>query len=43
MNFPTTFIGRGTALNTMEKYVPAPIFRKTFNLSKKAQSAKIII
>lgn len=43
MHFPATFIGRSTALNTMEKYVPAPIFRKTFNVSKKAQSAKIII
>ena len=43
MGLPATFIGRSTRLNTMEQYVPAPIFRKTFNVSKKARFAKITI
>lgn len=43
MNFPSVFIRRSDKLNTLENYVPSPMFRKAFDISGKAHSAEITI
>lgn len=41
--FPINFINAGSQYSTTEKHVPAPYFRRNFELQKEIKSAKILI
>ena len=43
MTFPKNFIQKSTEYTTLEKFVPAPYFRKTFNLTSKPKDGKILV
>jgi len=43
MEFSNNFISAGREFTTFEKHIPAPYFRKSFNLENKLKSAEITI
>lgn len=43
MNFPLEFIKASNEYNTLQKNVPAPIFRRSFTVEKPVKSADILI
>lgn len=43
MEYPRRFIQRSSEFTTIEKAVPAPLFRRTFSLSSEVENAKVIV
>ncbi len=43
MIFPTKFVCEDRNYSTYEKNVPAPLFRKSFNLNKRTHEAQLLI
>ncbi len=43
LNFPSKFVSASTEYSSFKKHIPAPIFRKSFNLEKTPESAEILI
>ena len=43
MQFPTRFLCAGPAYSTLEEFVPAPYFRKTFEIDDPAAPCGILV